>query len=46
MYKLNHPHIIKLINHFEDDQNVYLIMEKYLERKEKYILRTKKDNKW
>ena len=27
MYKLNHPHIIKLINHFEDDQNVYLIME-------------------
>ena len=27
MYKTNHPHIIKLINHFEDDQNVYLIME-------------------
>ena len=27
MYKLNHPHIIKLINHFEDDENVYLIME-------------------
>ena len=27
MYKVNHPHIIKLINHFEDDQNVYLIME-------------------
>ena len=27
MYKINHPHIIKLINHFEDDENVYLIME-------------------
>ena len=27
MYKLNHPHIIKLINHFEDDENLYLIME-------------------
>ena len=27
MYDINHPHIIKLINHFEDDENVYLIME-------------------
>ena len=27
MYKINHPHIIKLINHFEDDENLYLIME-------------------
>ena len=27
MYNLNHPHIIKLINHFEDDENLYLIME-------------------
>ncbi len=27
MYKINHPHIIKLINHFEDDDNLYLIME-------------------
>ena len=26
MYKLNHPHIIKLFNHFEDDDNLYLIM--------------------
>jgi len=26
MYKLNHPHIIKLVNHFEDDDNLYLIM--------------------
>lgn len=27
MYTLNHPNIIKLHNHFEDDNNVYLIME-------------------
>jgi serine/threonine protein kinase len=27
MYSLNHPNIIKLHNHFEDDSNVYLIME-------------------
>ena len=27
MYKLNHPNIIQLYNHFEDDQNVYLIQE-------------------
>jgi serine/threonine protein kinase len=27
MYELNHPHIIKLINHFEDAEFFYLIME-------------------
>lgn len=27
MYSLNHPNIIKLHNHFEDDNNVYLILE-------------------
>jgi serine/threonine protein kinase len=26
MYKLNHPHIVKLINHFEDDESFYLVM--------------------
>jgi len=26
MYKINHPHVIKLINHFEDEENFYLIM--------------------
>ena len=26
MYKMNHPHIIKLVNHFEDDEYLYLIM--------------------
>ncbi|CAG9327071.1 unnamed protein product [Blepharisma stoltei] len=27
MYELNHPHIIKLYNHFEDEKNFFLIME-------------------
>lgn len=27
MYSLNHENIIKLNNHFEDDKNVYLILE-------------------
>ncbi|CAG9315022.1 unnamed protein product [Blepharisma stoltei] len=27
MYELNHPHIIKLYNHFEDEKSFYLIME-------------------
>ena len=27
MYKINHPHIIELINHFEDDQILYLTKE-------------------
>ena len=26
MYKLNHPHVVKLVNHFEDDESFYLIM--------------------
>lgn len=26
MYKLNHPHIVKLVSHFEDDDSFYLIM--------------------
>ncbi|OMJ82312.1 hypothetical protein SteCoe_17027 [Stentor coeruleus] len=27
MYSLNHPHIVKLYNHFEDDDNFYLVLE-------------------
>ncbi|OMJ71982.1 hypothetical protein SteCoe_29689 [Stentor coeruleus] len=27
MYEINHPHIVKLYNHFEDDKFFYLIME-------------------
>ena len=27
MYSLNHPNIVKLLNHFEDDSHVYLIQE-------------------
>lgn len=26
MYKINHPHSIKLVNHFEDDEKIYMIM--------------------
>jgi len=24
---LDHPNIVKLLNHFEDDKNVYLVLE-------------------
>ena len=27
MYSLNHPYILKLYNHFEDDINIYLVLE-------------------
>ena len=27
MYQLNHEHIVKLYNHFEDDDNFYLILQ-------------------
>jgi len=27
MYRVNHPHIIKLYNHYEDEDNLYLIMQ-------------------
>jgi serine/threonine protein kinase len=27
MYSLNHPYILKLYNHFEDEINIYLILE-------------------
>ena len=27
LYRISHPHIIKLHNHFEDDDNIYLIMQ-------------------
>jgi serine/threonine protein kinase len=27
MYALDHPHIIKLHNHYEDDDNFYLIIQ-------------------
>lgn len=26
MYKIDHPHIVKLVNHFEDDSKFYLIL--------------------
>lgn len=27
MYSLNHPFVLKLYNHFEDDTNIYLVLE-------------------
>lgn len=27
MYNLNHPHIVKILNHFEDERSFYLLME-------------------
>lgn len=27
MYSLNHENIVKLYNHFEDDKNIYLVIE-------------------
>lgn len=27
MYSLNHDNIVKLYNHFEDEKNVYMILE-------------------
>lgn len=27
MYKVNHPHMLNLLNHFEDEDNLYLILE-------------------
>ena len=37
MYKLNHPHIIKLYSHFEDEEDFCLIME-YASRGQLYSL--------
>ncbi len=27
MYSLTHPNILKLYNHFEDDENIYLVLQ-------------------
>ena len=48
MYLLNHPHCLRLKNHFEDDENFYLIMPlatkgqlyKYLRKVQKFDERT------
>ena len=40
MYKVHHPHIMQLINHFEDDNNFFMIMP-YASRGQLYsLLRT------
>ena len=37
MYKVHHPHIMQLINHFEDDNNFFMIMP-YASRGQLYTL--------
>jgi len=37
MYKVDHPHIVKLINHFEDEESFYLIMN-YASKGQLYTL--------
>jgi len=37
MYKIDHPHIVKLVNHFEDDSKFYLILH-YASRGQLYSL--------
>ena len=47
MYKVHHPHIMQLINHFEDDDNFFMIMP-YASRGQLYTLlkkNTKLDQK-
>ena len=43
MYKVHHPHIMQLINHFEDDNNFFMVMP-YASRGQLYTL-LKKNNK-
>ena len=37
MYELNHEHIVKLYNHFEDEDNFYLILQ-YCSRGQLYTM--------
>ena len=37
MYQLNHEHVVKLYNHFEDDSNFYLILQ-YCQKGQLYTL--------
>lgn len=44
MYKLNHPYVVKLYNHYEDDDSFYLILE-YAPKGQIYTL-LKKEGKF
>ena len=44
MYKINHPHIVKLVNHFEDDNKFYLVLH-YASKGQLYSL-LKKNGKF
>ena len=43
MYSLNHPHIIKLYSHFEDDEDFFLVME-YASRGQLYSFIKKREH--
>ncbi|KAL4454926.1 hypothetical protein ABPG74_006308 [Tetrahymena malaccensis] len=43
MYSLNHPYILKLYNHFEDDTNIYLVLE-YAQGGQLYVQLWKQPN--
>lgn len=44
MYKLSHPNIVKLYGHFEDDLNIYFIME-YIPKGNLFTLLSKQKSK-
>ncbi|KAL4503402.1 hypothetical protein ABPG72_001008 [Tetrahymena utriculariae] len=43
MYSLNHPYILKLYNHFEDESNIYLVLE-YAQGGQLYVQLWKQPN--
>lgn len=46
MYKLNHPNIIKLHNHFEDDISIFLVLEFAAKGQLFSVLKTQPDTKF
>ena len=45
MYRLDHPHIIKLYSHFEDDEDYLYSFKFYIENYEKIIDKKKKEER-
>ena len=44
MYKVNHPNIVKLYGHFEDDQNIYFVLE-YIPKGNLYTILSRQKTK-
>jgi len=44
MYKVRHPNIVRLFNHFEDDQNCYFVLE-YIPKGNLYSILSKQKSK-